>query len=380
VADQQIGWETTGLQSSALPSDYRVPSDGPQGTNVFEVVGPRPEAVVTDVDRVTSVPQVTMADVYVNWQTDGRCHGVASFDLEPAKLSEVEFTVPSQWEIIQVRVEGLPVVATPVGHQVWRLPVGPEQLPQRIEILFAGHLAAKDEQLGGRLFPAPVPAGLPVVRSLWTIQGPATAGIGKPLLTHATAQPSQLASLRWGAASQVLARASQIASQSPPKELEAWRSGWQQRADRARAEILQSAPGWVTAAPAWHDSVSTSATASVVAGDFAASLRAPSDLRGPAVCCVLKGASASVVVDYPDLRRLDVVGRRGLAATICCLAALVFVLRRSTSLWEWFVRWPYVTGVLLGLVWWLWLTPSLLGLCIAAISVVAAIRPRRTTR
>ena len=43
-------------------------------------------------------------------------------------------------------------------------------------------------------------------------------------------------------------------------------------------------------------------------------------------------------------------------------------------------RWPHAPGVVLGLAWWLWLSPSVLGLVIALASVLAAVRGRKLAK
>ncbi len=39
---------------------------------------------------------------------------------------------------------------------------------------------------------------------------------------------------------------------------------------------------------------------------------------------------------------------------------------------QWLTKWPHAAGVVVGLAWWLWLSPSVLGWLIVAVSLAAA--------
>jgi hypothetical protein len=40
-----------------------------------------------------------------------------------------------------------------------------------------------------------------------------------------------------------------------------------------------------------------------------------------------------------------------------------------------FSRWPHLPGVVIGLAWWLWLSPSSVGWLIVAVFLVSSLRP-----
>jgi phage shock protein PspC (stress-responsive transcriptional regulator) len=55
-------------------------------------------------------------------------------------------------------------------------------------------------------------------------------------------------------------------------------------------------------------------------------------------------------------------------------AAIVLYLLQRGYLAEWLIRWPYAFGVAAGLAWWLWLSPSVIGLAIVAVCVLGSLR------
>jgi hypothetical protein len=80
---------------------------------------------------------------------------------------------------------------------------------------------------------------------------------------------------------------------------------------------------------------------------------------------LVRGASAAS--DLP-LRLLAAVGLAG-------LAALVLALVRSRW-WPAVHRWRFAAAAALGVAWWLWLAPSILGWLIVALAIAAAFRER----
>jgi hypothetical protein len=64
------------------------------------------------------------------------------------------------------------------------------------------------------------------------------------------------------------------------------------------------------------------------------------------------------------------------AAVLALLAGLAVAGAIPGKLTATLRRWPHVTGVALGLAWWLWLSPSFLGLGIVLGCVLAAGRAR----
>jgi hypothetical protein len=56
-------------------------------------------------------------------------------------------------------------------------------------------------------------------------------------------------------------------------------------------------------------------------------------------------------------------------------AVIVWISKREMVLGDYLRSCPQVVGVLAGLAWWLWLTPSVLGWVIVALSLIAGIRP-----
>jgi hypothetical protein len=375
---QQIAWETGGLQSASLPDDYRPPEDLTTGYTVFQVVGPRLEAVVTDVDRVLGAPQVHLADNYAAWCHDDTCFGVSVFDLEPARLSTVEVAVPATLELVQVRVAGVPVTARPRDNGHWTVALGADQLPQRVEVLFQGTLPSGSAILDGKTFPAPVLIGLPVLQTLWTVRGPTTDGPGLPALKHLAARADQQSRIRLETAETMLDYAPAVVARSTANELDFWRADWERHVAASRQDLQrQGAQPPVPTSSELVNEVDDSAPSEGPrqASDFGELWKLQQTWRGPPTTCSLRGIASQIVIDYPTSSTADYAILSILAAAWLCGAGFCVLLARSAAVNDWLIRSPHVVGVLLGLIWWLWFSPSFLGLIVISISVLGALRP-----
>ena len=64
-------------------------------------------------------------------------------------------------------------------------------------------------------------------------------------------------------------------------------------------------------------------------------------------------------------------------ALLACVVAAGAIPDRLTATLR---RWPYAAGMALGVVWWLWLWPSIVGLAIVLCCAVAAGRTRMAAK
>ncbi len=148
---------------------------------------------------------------------DGGFAGVASFDLDPAGSAQAVLNVPPEVELVHLSVAGLPVAAAPAGPDSWRVALQSTQLPQRIEAVFRGALAARSGTINRVQVSAPGIEGVEVDRTLWTVYGPPSAG---PALLEPTGNltPVRQELSRLEAAESILDLASRVASEQAPRK------------------------------------------------------------------------------------------------------------------------------------------------------------------
>jgi len=353
AADQPLAWDLQGMDE---------PTEDDHQTT-YRVRGARTRASLREVKQVDALPRVFLADIHMSCNRNGSYSGVANFDLHPGALAECEIEVPDEMRLVDINVAGLTALARPVGRHLYAVRLGPEDLPQRLAVVFTGTASRLPGGHARLHFPAPSLRGLAIDQTLGTVWIPTQSDAMTPLLPHTRSDPSSLQAARVESLQQILANVQDRAAQHREEDLVAWRADWQRRLQLAQARLAdlqeEEGPDSTASAP-----VSIDAADHLAASGTGAFLY--SQQNGPA-------GGFSVVVHEPDTRQLlrpliTVLGLIG-------LFGVAFTVRRSPSIRGWVTRWPHLAGVLVGLLWWLWLSPSFLGWLIVAICLAGAVRP-----
>jgi hypothetical protein len=322
---ERIQWETTGLRPAPLPKEMAEPSPVPAASASFMVVGDAAGAKIKAAENAAAPAGVRRADVRIASQADGGYRGLAVFDLRVVGEAFCQLQIPSDLEVVHIAVAGAPVTPLPLAESQWRIPLVAGKLEQQVEIVFAspGTSTLFDRRIRLR---APTIDDWPVEQSEWTVYDPIDSGRGDARIEVAA----------------ITGNADRVAVGGAA-------------ADGAAPE---------TAAGAAH---SPPASSALVADMTLGRWRQHTRLSSP-------GAISRATVEYPHSATRDRLGR--LAAALLVLAATAWFARRRNKILaaDYFARWPYATGVALGIAWWLWMTPSGLGLVCIAVSAFAAVR------
>jgi len=389
LQQQPIQWETRGLKSVSRPPDFPETEFAPESFDWYRVVGQRPQARLESVKRGSGVPEVPLADIHVAWQLDGACFGVATFDLKPAGLSGCTLRLPDSFRLVQATVAGMPALMHPLQEKnLWRLALGSRQLPQRIEVVFAGKLSESDVARGGFTVPAPVLREVDVERTLWTIRGPDRFGTGIPEPADSRIGGTGQEMCRLQAAMALVDLPPDVVAESGREEIDRWYLRWARRMAAARRRIARQwrqPPREGRFDPLDSERIDREqaevaerlgvtplggrvAREATLVGDPAAVLDAVTRRQREVTHCTFKGAAGSASLRYPP-DRSDLLVRLLAALALVTVTALVMLARCRTIVGDWLMRWPQAAGVMAGLAWWLWLTPSWLGWLIVLISL-----------
>jgi hypothetical protein len=383
---QRFVWQPSGVQGASLPDEPSLPPVGDEAV-VWRVVAPRYAVSLRLSESLAAVPaQVHLADIHLAWDASGACRGLAAFDLEPAGLSSCLLELPAPYRLVQARVGGLPATLIALDSDRWRLALGPAQLPQRVEVLFDGRLELHDA--ARRTLAAPRLAGVSVERTLWTLYPPPGEGLHHVPSENITAASQQLS--RYEAASRMLERGADVVVEQSRQDIERWYLPWARRLAVLRESLLAASRGLplapsdlerMEAVARQQQDVEQRLKVAHLPGLAPTSPGARElwELVQPGRASVVRrtftGAGAGKIdleIEPPPSSPRNL---RWLAAVAFALAAVIlFALAWRGRLGDWLLRWPHAVGVLAGLAWWLWLTPSALGWLVVLVSVVAALR------
>ena len=408
---QACRWQTRGLTPAARPPLLVFSADA--GATSYKVSGKPVQAVLEPADMPRGSGIVRLANITMIWYADGSCCGAAVFDLEPGGAGECPLNLPKGYELIQVSVEGLAVTPRAVERQGWRFPLPSRQLPERVEVLFRRRPSAAD-QTNRQNFEAPVLGSLPVRQTLWTVIGQSSRPMSDPDGVPTTsAWKQELTRLKSAAAA--FESACTVQSDDPEETLRSYQL-WNQRLKAARTaferELTAAGAGPDTAAgrreadaiekhrdelvkrveaagalprpavaPVVQDSGEsfrrawTTGPASATqpaTGPASVSATGSASATQPVVRCAFDGRTDSLMIDSRPAETSGLLYRLIAAAVLALLAYLATRGATASRLTATLGRWPHASGVALGVAWWLWLWPGVVGLGIVLGCILAA--------
>ncbi|MDH3717359.1 MAG: hypothetical protein OES79_04495, partial [Planctomycetota bacterium] len=173
VGGREVEWEKTGMEPQDLPAAADQPPPANTLWESYRIAAPVHGAMLRIRGRRQQSAKVRLSNIYLAASPDGRHVGLAQFDVDPAGERQFWLQMPGdQFQLAQGRIGDsvLPMTFDKSGK--WRLPIVSQSLPQRIEILF---VAQNARRVGRQQFKAPRLLGprgpLPVERTMWTIIG-----------------------------------------------------------------------------------------------------------------------------------------------------------------------------------------------------------------
>jgi hypothetical protein len=387
LENQQLAWTTRGLVPRQVPDSMASIVSDPSLYRIYQMVGEHCRADLRSIDSSAESPRIRLVDVDWLWNLNGTSHAVAAFDIDPAGATSCELQLPADGNLVQAQLDAVPAQLSPLGDNRWNVWLGDNKLPRHLEVIFV----VNHSQLDGKtlLLSAPALVDLPIDRTLWTVWSPAAAGVGTPM-ENTSVSPLQLQQDRLKSAAASLDTASNLLLDESPDDVARWYVPWQRRFAASRANLViakvagsadaHSTESELNAIDQQQTKLSHKLIGVKQDADAAAELSRITDWlhlatleERPdhhATLALVTAADRSLAVEYPQWN-LGGVPWRSIAAagigllTIGCLFAL-----RLTRLAAWRLRLsPQLLGVSIGLVWWLWLTPAIVGPAIIAISL-----------
>ncbi|HEY5315274.1 MAG TPA: hypothetical protein VIK18_22270, partial [Pirellulales bacterium] len=389
VGLQHVVWETSDLRPAELPAGLQSTAPLAEAADILQAAGPTSQVRLKAVDRVTAKPHVKLADIQVRWRADGRFGGLACFDLEPARGERCRLDVPGECRLLRVAVDGLTTTPLPAGNGQWDVPLVVSHLPQRIEVLFEGR---REQTAWHRIeMQVPMPHAVAVEKTLWTVEGPDAGGAGEILGGKSTgALRAEL--LRLQSASALSDLPIDAVSGSGGDELNSWYQVWYghwNAARRSARRLLAEVPhnsrtaALETEMKAFErEQTAIARRLAAVEGPASAGSHEPPELWSqslsgsrPPARSIFDGAVSTATIRYPHPASAVWWTRLAVVAAVFFLVFVLWLAAwRGLAIGDWLRRWPHVLAIVLSLAWWLWLSPSVLGLLAAAIALLLSLR------
>lgn len=390
VQRQQIAWETSGVQEAPLPSGYQSNLE----SFVSYVVGDRFRATITDVQAESGIEaSVRLADVHADVSNDGSILGLATFDLEPAGRSECVLALPVGYELVRVTVGNLPAQLDRMKGNRWRFRLGPRQLPQQVQVLFTGTLQPVQWRQQTAIVQSPQLDGIPVESTLWTVRGPSTGDM-KLLADDSILDPLSHEKLRLDRTSALIEAAVDAVTDSDSVQISNWYRPWTRRLTASLGRATQ----WHVVQPGQRDPSDSLGAYKTKQKEIATRLgvetpeaQSESDyLRITEPADVWRVASSRPMptrrwafdgkretIEFRQSRDMESnSAERWATVTILLGVTVICLFLLPGPLLECCLRrCPQLLGIPLGIIWWLWLVPSVLGLIVMILAGLGSIIP-----
>jgi len=388
-----VAWRTTGLRSVAdakLSRSFDLSDKGP--LDVYRVADEDFSATLRPFSSRGEIGRVALAEVRFDLDRRGTLRGTALFDVHPGDDNFLAFSLPENYQLSHVAVEGMPRRATRQGHNRWRVPLLAGGRLLRLRVLFFRKLDDEDRVT----VQAPTIERMPVERTLWSVRVDGAADL---LHGDADAQTdaTEYAVLRVESLGAMIRAAAE-----PPLDssVKTWYSTWARRwvAASHRANRLLVANYPPNAGPLGERRRRLAARletaleeqreqAAIVDAAGTLDTLLASDEGEPPLDPMLildtgadelrfqtNGELPSIAFSWAD-EPPSVHAPRLQAGIIWVLAvAAVSLGLHRGLLGELFSRWPHALGVTVGIGWWLFLAPPWFGLLLVATSLAAAMR------
>jgi len=394
IADRQVRWETSGLVETELPDFMLSGSNIDVPQMLLHVVRPKFNAVIQDVRSVSGTVSIQLADVRLAYRQDGTYEGVASFDLHPAGIRQCVLTLPTGCNLIHSWSAGLPALLDPLGNNRWNIQLGPDQLPQRIVVVYEKKTSVGGPAIDRCQLAAPRLTGIPIKQTAWTIRGPSADFELDASSKLKVVDPTTQEYHRYKAVADLIGMAEDSAKERPAVETQNWYSRWANRLassyskldDVKTSEVDLHTEGIdIETIKEQQEEIAqrlktTKILSQMTTANGANSLEAPdvwsqSGSDETVVYAMSDGAAPTIEVSVQSVRTSDWSLRVWHAIIFLLICLALYVLIRRTSISDLFLEWPLAFGVLLGIVWMVWLTPSIVGFLIITASVVRSLRP-----
>lgn len=378
MGERRFDWVTQGLRASDFPSFWQPPDVPGVDWKAYESTEASFSAVAQSAARPGGSPSIRYAGYSLRVESDGSYRGRTRLLIEPSGLQQLPVRLPSGAKILSTHVMQQLVDARRDSAGGWLLPLASDQFPQEVEILYSGKLDASFADVA----PFPEIPQVAIDAKHWTID----ASDAWKLTSDGTAS-SELVQVveryRWSVESlETGFRQVGLSGSSGSSEGQRWCDAFVKQLGSARAaasDALASTPdraasrqaaveiekldqrvgtalvGFEPLAQQWREIVASPGAArgaDALVPTAASRSRGATETRPPRL-------SVSAIPLVQSLARYLIGG---------LLIASAVLLSRGDH-WsralQYLQDFAWLWLVMAGIVWWLWLVPSVLGIPIA---------------
>ena len=243
VADENLQWQTSGLQAMASgeSKDAQVAAAGHE---VFRVVAPHFAATLLQSKDSRKSARIVLADLVVRPMLEGSYWAKANYYLLPGGRDEAKFQLPAGSQLVQVLLNDSPAEIRNQPAGTWKVRLGHEQLPQQVAVIYE-HQQQGSASDAPQALP-PVWLGTTTEKTTWSLLPPAAERDSEPgdkEVTREATDPRSAALSQMAVVIRLVRDAGDSGvSGLPPRQLAAWLSLWRLEFARVSQAALAATP------------------------------------------------------------------------------------------------------------------------------------------
>ena len=170
LEDQDLQWQTSGLQAIG-PGESQDSQLAVKGSEAFRVVAPRFEATLRKSSDLRGNAKVTIADITIRPLHSGTYWARATYYLIPGSRDDAVLQLPPGSRLVQVLIDESAAQVRRQAKGDWTIHLGPEQLPQKVVVIY-DHPPEELANPTGQILAPPALQGIPVTTTAWSVVPP----------------------------------------------------------------------------------------------------------------------------------------------------------------------------------------------------------------
>jgi len=410
VGEQQVDWILDGLKSTSLPTNLARFSDSQKNNSSFLVEKTQFSAQEKTYQGPLQIADLRYAIISGTLDRSGTLSATAELVLQPGRATHCILRLPVDAKLKQLVTGNSRARREKVGDRSWRISLGPPFLPRKIKVVY--QVEAKMTGQDVRLTPPELMIGdqiLPLPQTLWKIDSAGDLSFGNALVGHSLLA-EQFARSAHQLPLETLSDARLLALELPIQEGQSWFQPWQHdtqlawdvwRAHEPLANAVQESSPTLLGISSLAEEKSSvwSALVSKLGNSKTPQLQQtlqanypPALPRWPyasATGLMDQGAESYFISDQQGQLVLKILSTNGGHLKMWFLVAMIAIgtfaiarfFRGKTDWHASFYHRPHLMAFVGGLLWWLCLAASYVGLLIVLITLASlALRQGRKKR
>ncbi|PHR92203.1 MAG: hypothetical protein COA78_33640 [Blastopirellula sp.] len=380
IENREAVWNTSSLQSLAVSARWHSSRGIPQSFQIYQATRP---FVCRLANRRTTIkpPEILLQDTSMQVDYQGNYYRVTNYHLVPNGSTGISFSTPGTEQLLYAYCDEQAVGVNRLSESEVYLALASRQLTQTITLVTKGQLKDLSENFQRNLI---APLNVQVAESIWSVTAPINfdlrLGREKTFDSFSTTKVktlNQVASLdeeRYALISATeLELWSEVRESFLIQAIHQWQVDTLLTKEAYQSQLASALNGSTSSFQPFSQQLNKQMNFTLLESLFSQSGKSDSTTH----YFITENADLQIHLTQPTTSAAHPKWQFALVwlGTLSILGFTLFVVRKREHLqlvFDWISRFPHILGLSAGILWWLFLSPSFIGLILIAIILCAA--------